>query len=183
MSTSFWRYGLSLIALMVLIACGQPQQTGAPSGEEQARLTTAGTEQSETSAGGVSHGGPVVDHVSLVDQLRGKGLTVDPVGDVQQPFFRARGTTLRISGGDVKQPADVQSYDYNDTDFGGNGAAAAEADAQAIGPDGNPRTAMITWVEPPHFFRKERVLVLYVGSDSAVLNALTELLGPQFAGR
>jgi len=34
----------------------------------------------------------------------------------------------------------------------------------------------------PHFFRKERVLVLYTGEDKAVLNLLTHLLGPQFAG-
>lgn len=183
MRTSFWRHGLSLIVLMVLSACGQPQQTSTNSDAEQAGPTAAITEQPETSAGGVSHGGPVVDHVSLVDALRGKGLTVEPVGEVQQPFFRAQGTTLRISGGEMKQPADVQSYDYNDTDFEGDGAAAATADVQEIGPDGNPRTAMITWVEPPHFFRKERVIVLYVGSDPAVIAVLTEFLGPQFAGR
>jgi hypothetical protein len=41
---------------------------------------------------------------------------------------------------------------------------------------------MITWIEPPHFFRKERVLVLYIGSDATVLKALHDVLGPQFAG-
>jgi len=30
------------------------------------------------------------------------------------------------------------------------------ADVEQIGPDGNPRTAMITWVAPPHFFRSGR---------------------------
>ena len=184
MRTSFWRRGLSLIVLMVLIACGQPQQPGTSSGTQPQTETQPGAaEQSGTGVAGLSHGGPVVDHVTLVDQLRAQGLTVEPTGEVEQPFLRGRGTILRISGDAVQQPADLQSYDYNDTDFEGQGAAAAAADAQQIGPDGNPRTAMITWVEPPHFFRKERVLVLYVGSDPAVLNVLTELLGPQFAGR
>ncbi len=112
----------------------------------------------------------------MIDHLRARGYTVEPIGDVEQPFLRARGTTLRISGGDLQQPAEVQSYDYNDTE-------AAAADAAQIGPDGNPRTAMITWVAPPHFFLKERAFVLYVGSDPAVLRLLADTLGPRFAGR
>ncbi len=43
--------------------------------------------------------------------------------------------------------------------------------------------AWFTWVAPPHFFQEGRVLVLYAGADQTVLAALTELLGPQFAGR
>lgn len=34
----------------------------------------------------------------------------------------------------------------------------------------------------PHFFRKEQLVVLYVGEDQAVVNLLTKLLGPQIAG-
>jgi hypothetical protein len=124
----------------------------------------------------------VHNHVSLVDNLRAKGLTVEPVADVQQPFLRAQGTVLRVSGGALTQPAEIQSYDYNDTDLGMNGSEAAAADASQIGPDGNPATSMITWVEPPHFFRKERAFVLYLGSDQAMLDILTELMGPQFSG-
>ena len=41
---------------------------------------------------------------------------------------------------------------------------------------------MITWVAPPHFFHRERVVALYTGSDRALLTLLTEALGPQFAG-
>ena len=41
----------------------------------------------------------------------------------------------------------------------------------------------ISWIAPPHFFRKERVIVLYLGTDAKVLAVLTELLGAQFAGR
>ena len=59
---------------------------------------------------------------------------------------------------------------------------AAEADAAQIGPDGNPRTTMVTWIAPPHFFRADRLIVLYIGDDPTVVDLLTALLGPPFAG-
>ncbi len=105
------------------------------------------------------------------------------MGDVEQPFFRAKGTVLRVSGSGIKQPAEIQSYNYDDTDLGTDGAKAAEEDAGEIGPDGNPKTTMVTWAAPPHFFRKERIIGLYVGDDPAVLKLLSDALGPQFAGR
>ena len=37
-------------------------------------------------------------------------------------------------------------------------------------------------VAPPHFFLKERVLVIYVGKDPSVISLLGGVLGPQFAG-
>jgi hypothetical protein len=142
--------GLSILTLIV--ACGQPPAVD------------------------TSHGGPVRDHVGLVDNLRAKGYTVEPVGEVQQPFLRAPGTILRVSGGNLQQPVEIQSYDYDD-------AEAAAADAGQIQPDGSTPTTMITWVEPPHFFRQERAFVIYVGSNPTMLDVLAELMGPQFAGQ
>lgn len=123
-----------------------------------------------------SHGGPVRDHVSFVDALRGQGLRVEILGPVSQPFFTPEGTRLGVSGGSIAGIAEIQSYGYETE-------AAARADAEQLGPDGNPPTMMITWVGPPHFYRKERVIALYVGDDRAVTSVLTSLLGPQFAGR
>jgi hypothetical protein len=123
-----------------------------------------------------SHGGPVTDHVSFIDHLRGTGLMVEPTGAVEQPFLHAKGETLRISGGEFAQPIEVQSYDYPD-------AATAEADVAQIGPDGNPKTSMIEWRATPHLFRKERVVVIYLGDDPAAIKLLTDALGAQFAGR
>jgi hypothetical protein len=130
-----------------------------------------------------SHGGGVRDHVSLVDNLRADGYSVDPVGDVEQPFLRARGTVLRISGGDLAAPADVQSFNYDDRDLGIDGLAAAQMDANQIQPSGQPRTMSVAWTGPPHFFHKDRVIVLYVGSDAQLLRELAKLLGPPFAGQ
>ncbi len=122
-----------------------------------------------------SHGGPVRDHVSFVDALRGKGLTVDIVGNVTQPFLHPHsGTALRISGSGIG-PAEVQSFDYASSD-------AASADAGQIQPNGSIKSVSVDWIAPPHFFRKERVLVIYLGTDRQVLSLLSGVLGPSFAG-
>ncbi len=73
-------------------------------------------------------------------------------------------------------------------------ASAEEADAAAEGvsatgssivttmADGTGSASMITWVAPPHFYKAEKLIVLYVGCDSDVIDALQETMGPQFAG-
>ncbi|HXN02933.1 MAG TPA: hypothetical protein VN973_13740 [Candidatus Dormibacteraeota bacterium] len=122
-----------------------------------------------------SHGGPVQDQVSLIDALR-KSVTVDITGTVMEPFLHPdSGTTVRLSGGTLATPADVQLFEYAS-------AAAAAADAHQIRADGSPATTIVDWVAPPHFFLKGRVLGIYVGRDPAIINLLTSVLGSQFAG-
>jgi hypothetical protein len=136
-------------------------------------LTACGTVQ-----GPQSHGGPVQDQVSLIDALRAKNVIVEISGTVSQPFLSPQsGTTVRLSGGPLTTPADLQLFEYGS-------ASAASADAAKISPDGSGRaTTKISWIAPPHFFLKGRVMALYAGSDSAMLSLLQSLLGAQFAGR
>lgn len=73
------------------------------------------------------------------------------------------------------QPAEIQVFEYGDSE-------SAAADAAEIGPDGNPSTTMISWLATPHFYRSDHLIVLYVGDDQAVVDLLSTLLGPPFAG-
>jgi len=41
----------------------------------------------------------------------------------------------------------------------------------------------VHWTDAPHFYRKDRLLVLYVGGSEQVRKALETILGPQFAGQ
>lgn|SRR2546429_1182156 len=134
-------------------------------------LTGCGTAQ-----GPQSHNGPVQDQVSLIDALR-KSVVVDISGGVGQPFLHPQsGTIVRLSGGPLTGSADVQLLEYGS-------ASAASADAKQIRPDGSGNaTTIVDWVAPPHFFLKGRVMVIYVGSDQAVVHLLQSILGPQFAG-
>jgi hypothetical protein len=184
---------LALACAMALAACGQsqttapaPQPTTAQEVPAQPTIAPAGAPESNqppSSGNPQSHGGAVKDHVSLVDFLRSQGVMV-AIGDpVEQPFLRGAGTTLLLSGGPLEEQATVQSYDYDDTDLGGDAAAMAAEDVAGIQPDGSPKLTQVTWIDPPHWFAHERVVALYLGSDPAALTLLTGALGPQFAGK
>jgi hypothetical protein len=59
-------------------------------------------------------------------------------------------------------------------------ASVAEADAEARRVPGIVAVTLFT--SPPHFFRGNRLIVLYLGTDAGVIAPLQRLLGPQFAG-
>ena len=78
---------------------------------------------------------------------------------------------IKVSG------EDVQVFQYFH-------AAAADAQAALVSPDGSAIGASkIHWVGPPHFYRKGRLLVVYVGDHDNVLKALEAVLSRQFAGK
>lgn len=119
----------------------------------------------------VSHGGPVTDYVSLVDNLRAAGATVEPAGEINQPFFSVTGSAIMVNG------ENVQVFEYAD-------AAAAEAEAGLVSADGSSiGTSIVSWVAAPHFYKAGKLIVLYVGENAATLNLLESVLGAQFAGR
>lgn len=60
----------------------------------------------------------------------------------------------------------------------------ARLDAAKIADDGSRVGARtLPWNGTPHFFRKENVMMLYVGSNQKVIDALKAEYGEQFAGK
>jgi hypothetical protein len=147
-----------VIVLMVLLlglACS-PQGTSAPEASATPNAVQAGA---------------VEDQISLIDALRAGGAKVELGDTVEQAFFTVAGQILKVNG------KDVQVFEYESPE-------KMEADAAQVAPDGGSiGTSMVTWAEPPHFFKSGRVLVLYVGEDKAVIDLLKGALGEQFAGR
>ena len=117
-----------------------------------------------------SHGGPAQDHVSLVDNLRAKGLTVSPTGTITQPFFPVPGQTLKVNG------QDLQVYEFDSSSAAQTQAKKISSNGKAVG------DTLVNWVGLPHFFQNGKILVLYIGSDQKLQKTLGSLLGPQFAG-
>ncbi len=118
-----------------------------------------------------SHGGPVTDYASLIDNLRAAGVSVEPEGEVDQPFFSVKGLMIKVRG------EDVQVFQYSN-------AAPADAQAALVSRDGSAvGTTKLYWIGPPHFYKKEKLLVLYIGDNDKVLKALEAVLGRQFAGQ
>ena len=59
----------------------------------------------------------------------------------------------------------------------------AETVAAGVSPSGHRfGRGQYFWVSDPHFYRTDRVIVLYVGRSRPVLDLLERVLGPQFAG-
>ena len=61
--------------------------------------------------------------------------------------------------------------------------------ASGIGKDGSSyqnksktKVIKISWVSEPHFFKRNTIMVQYIGENENILKLLTAYLGPQFAG-
>ncbi len=105
----------------------------------------------------------------FTDALRLAGQAVEIAGSVDQPFFSVLGQVIVVNG------EDVQVFEYADS-------AAAETEAAQISPDASAvGTSMMSWVATPHFYTKDRLIILYVGENDSVTSALVEVLGEPIA--
>ena len=126
---------------------------------------------SDQSREGEPRSPPVTDYASLTASLRAAGASVKPGAKVDQPFFPVSGRLMEVHG------EDVQVFQFAD-------AAEVKAQAARVSPTGTAIGATkVQWIGPPHFYRTDRLLVLYVGDNERVLKALEKVLGPQFAGQ
>lgn len=77
---------------------------------------------------------------------------------------------LSFSGGQL------QLYTYRTGDKAAQDLLNVNEDGFQIG------GACVDWVDAPHFFLRDNVIVLYVGRDTAVLDMLERTCGPQIRG-
>jgi hypothetical protein len=113
----------------------------------------------------------VEDRASLLAALQAAGATTNIGDPVMQDFFTPEGQIITVNG------ADIQVFEYES-------AEAMESEAAQVAPDGGSiGTSMVSWMDAPHFYKAGRIIVLYVGSDAAVLSLLENAIGPQFAGQ
>ena len=62
-------------------------------------------------------------------------------------------------------------------------AESMESDSQRVGSDGfSIGNSQISWVSQPHFFKKDKILVYYIGENEQILDFLRAGLGAAFAG-
>lgn len=148
-----------------------PTTPGATPSLTTAQASPPTTKEASPSSPSVSGGRAVQDYDSLLDNLRSQNAIVNPGGTVTQPFFSVDGKVVSING------EDVQIFEFAD-------ATSAKTEASKIAKDGSSiGTSMVSWIGAPHFFLKERLIVLYIGSNTGVFQPLTTALGPQVAGR
>ena len=103
-------------------------------------------------------------------ELREQGVEAEKGDSVEQAFFSVVGTYVNFNG------ESVQVFEYDTAETMESDAVLVDASGSSIG------TSMMTWIATPHFYKKGRILVLYVGDNPETLKALESVLGPQFAG-
>lgn len=92
-------------------------------------------------------------------------------GRISKPYLSAPGVIVRVDG----QP--VQVFQYSD-------AAALAADVAGLAPNASSIDGVpLAWPAAPHFWRKGGLLALAVSNDQALVDLVSGVLGPQFAGR
>lgn len=99
----------------------------------------------------------------VITALKSDGLDVRDGGTIEQPFLTARGRVVVANG------QDVQIYAY------GNAAKASKEAADSA----RGGMQQIRWIAPPHFFQKDRLLVISLGANEAVLKSLAKILGAE----
>ena len=139
-------------------------------------VTTSGVSASTTAAEAQD---------DLVRQLRHHGLIATIGGPVDQLFLHAaHGWIVHVQGPTLLRPADLQVYQYDS-------AGAAAADARRFRPDGsiedqlpngNIRRVVPLWIAPPHIYQAGPLLVIYTGTDTALLTTLVTILGAPRVG-
>lgn len=120
---------------------------------------------------------PLTSTNALIAALRAQGATAT-LGDMLPnalPCLSVSGQVVFVNTGAIN------AFEYSSV-------AAAERDATKISPDGSgviadQCAALITWVGPPHFYKRDQMIAVYAGSSDDVLRPLEAVLGQPFASR
>jgi len=104
-------------------------------------------------------------------------LTVEPEGAAEPllPCISAEKTfEMTVNGGKI------QVFEFQDKE-------AADAQAERISPNGTSITnseiaCSILFINTPHYFKKNNLIVLYLGKNALVIDALIERYSVQFDG-
>lgn len=109
--------------------------------------------------------------VEMLEHIGAKVSVAEQMPRESFPFFGVNAQRLLVNG------QSVHVFAYPD-------AAAAAADAARVAPAGTPiGSIQITWADPPRFYTRGQLIVLYVGRDEDVSRFLETLMGPPFAGK
>ncbi len=150
----------ALLALSLLVAsCGR----------EDPRYDEAGRSLEGTAEADIEVGSPTFNILNI---LRATGNTVKVTGVISRPSLDSKGRTIVVNDG-----VNLEVYEFSST-------ADLDATAAKISPDGSTvGNEKVEWPGTPHFFKTDKVIILYFGDDPENKRELASAFGEQFAGR
>jgi hypothetical protein len=114
--------------------------------------------------------GKVTDYSSLISAIKSRGLLVDEIEIIDDSFFLVPTKVISVSG------IDLQIFEFNTEYDMETAMGIVSSDGTEIG------LSIIQWMDAPHFYSQDQIIVQYVGQNPEILNLLDSLLGKQFAG-
>jgi hypothetical protein len=111
------------------------------------------------------------EYARLIGKLRARRALVKSTNErVRQPFFLVSGRIMKVNN------ENIQVFEYSNP-------ATTDSQAKRVSPDGKTiGNNKPSWMSTPHFFKSQKLIVIYVGDDQTVLRILQAELGNQFAG-
>jgi hypothetical protein len=103
----------------------------------------------------------------FVADLQSAGATVEMRTKVKESFFPVDDQIIQVNGEEVRVFEFANSYDARKS------AAQVSSDGYKVG------DRLLDVNATPHFFNKDRLVVLYIGDNEAMLNLLSDQLGKQ----
>lgn len=153
---------LNLIAVLLLTASLTPWQSARHHDQRRAKARRSSAILKVKST---------EELLRLVKNLQAQGAIVALTREkVSQPFFSVASRVIKVNG------QDIQVFEYTQ-------ASKADSEAKRVSSNGlSIGTTKPSWLSTPHFFKTEKLIVLYVGDDQTALRILQSTLGNQFAG-
>lgn len=155
--TIFGAIGAAAIAVALFAATNLQVPTTTPAGEQSQQ--------------GISSGFEGQAYLDLINQIKSRGISVQPAGKIQQNMFAANPQVLSVNN------EDIWVFEYRSE-------RDAKEELAQVAPDGTAVAGkQIHLVGSPHFFQNGTLVVFYEGSNQDILSLLESLLGPQIAGK
>ena len=161
---------LSMIGVMLALAtCGR-----LPAALEQPNVETSPVPVQQTPSA------QSYTQAQFLDDLRVAGATVEAPSMEVDYGFMVKGHRIEIND----EPLIV--FEFADL-------ADAQANTAIVSPDGYTfsrrdasgqivEVSEVEWDDPPHFYQRGNLIVVYSGTDATMLDLLAKHLGSQFAG-
>ena len=126
-----------LLILVFLVSGCTPSSTASPTTTSSAPTESPATESAS-----------VEDKGGLIAALQASGGTVETGDSISQPFFTPAGSIIKVNG------TDVQVFEYESVEAMESEASQVSADGGSIG------TSMVAWMDTPHFYKTDKIIVL-----------------------
>ena len=120
--------------------------------------------------------GEILDYKKFLALMEANGFVLEDEKPEENNWFSVSGKLIVIDG----EPLYV--YEYESSTAMEKDSKYVDSSGFSINNTDEGRCAQIDWVATPHWFKKDLLIVLYVGENERMIGFLKETFGNVFAG-